>query len=572
MIEPLLSLAFSIESNPGVYALLLGSGLSRAAGVPTGWDIVLDLVRRCAHAAGENCEPDPIAWYRGKFGAEPKYSTLLEEIAKTATERSQLLRRYFEPTADERERGEKIPTKAHEAIARLVSAGYIRVIVTTNFDPLFERALQAAGITPTVISTGDQAEGALPLPHLKALVLKVNGDYLDTRIKNSPEELASYDGRITALLDRIWEEHGILTAGWSAEWDVALRQSLERSRNRRFSAYWAHRSRLSESSQRLVSHLGASAVQIRDAEQFFSTLTEKVFSISDLEAAHPLTPKVAAATVKRLLRTPEDRIRLSDLVSDETERLWAELSPERFPSMGDVSESGIAARVLSYEALTETLLAMVSAGFYWGEDEHREIWIRSLTRIANPAGKHFDGYTNLLQLRWYPASLLAYAAGISAIEGRRYRNLAALFTDVLVTGGDHVVPLVASDGFNSREFAQALAKRRTPFSDHLAPFLRDPLRPYLPDESRYQLSFDTFELLVAIVYADLTRKDQIPGREHVPIGRFGWRRDRELKRIGDEVERLVPELLKSGLFEGSRETFDAAMKIVGAVHGSLRWY
>jgi len=45
MLDPLLSLALSVRSNPGVYALLRGSGVSRAAGVPTGWEVVLDPAR-----------------------------------------------------------------------------------------------------------------------------------------------------------------------------------------------------------------------------------------------------------------------------------------------------------------------------------------------------------------------------------------------------------------------------------------------------------------------------------------------------------------------------------------------
>jgi hypothetical protein len=45
-IEPELSLAFSVHSGPGTYAILLGSGVSRAAGVPTGWEVTLDLVHR----------------------------------------------------------------------------------------------------------------------------------------------------------------------------------------------------------------------------------------------------------------------------------------------------------------------------------------------------------------------------------------------------------------------------------------------------------------------------------------------------------------------------------------------
>ena len=49
----LVRLSFSIYENPGVYALLIGSGVSRVAEVPTGWEITLDLIRRVALAQGE---------------------------------------------------------------------------------------------------------------------------------------------------------------------------------------------------------------------------------------------------------------------------------------------------------------------------------------------------------------------------------------------------------------------------------------------------------------------------------------------------------------------------------------
>ena len=63
MIDPLLALAFGMQSNKGVYALLLGSGVSRSAGIPTGWEIVLDLIRKLAHLEGVDCGVDPAAWY-----------------------------------------------------------------------------------------------------------------------------------------------------------------------------------------------------------------------------------------------------------------------------------------------------------------------------------------------------------------------------------------------------------------------------------------------------------------------------------------------------------------------------
>ncbi len=46
LVSPLATLATSIQAQPDVNALLLGSGVSTGAGVPTGWGVVTELVRR----------------------------------------------------------------------------------------------------------------------------------------------------------------------------------------------------------------------------------------------------------------------------------------------------------------------------------------------------------------------------------------------------------------------------------------------------------------------------------------------------------------------------------------------
>ena len=123
MIDPLLSLAFSMHSSKGVYALLLGSGISRAAGIPTGWEIVLGLIRKLAVLEAADCEPDVVAWYKTRYGEDPDYSELLDAVAKSPSERQQLLRQHFEPSDEEREQGLKQPTQAHKAIAQLAKGG-----------------------------------------------------------------------------------------------------------------------------------------------------------------------------------------------------------------------------------------------------------------------------------------------------------------------------------------------------------------------------------------------------------------------------------------------------------------
>jgi SIR2-like domain len=217
MIDAIISLALSLQSNKGAYALLLGSGVSRSAQIPTGWEIVEDLVRKIANLQNEVCDEPPSDWFLKKFGSAPSYSKLIADIAKTPSERNRLLRSYFEPTVEEREKGIKAPTKAHKAIAWLVAEGYVRVIITTNFDRLLESALDAQGVTPTVLTTPDAIQGALPLTLNSCCIVKVHGDYLDTRIRNTPEELAQYDKRLDKFLDRIFDDFGLIVCGWSAE-------------------------------------------------------------------------------------------------------------------------------------------------------------------------------------------------------------------------------------------------------------------------------------------------------------------------------------------------------------------
>jgi hypothetical protein len=214
MIDPLLSLSFSLQSNKGAYALLIGSGVSRGAQIPTGWEVLEDLIKQIALLEKEDTGGDPAAWYAKKFGAAPDYSKVLDAVVKSPTERSRLLRKYFEPTDDELERGEKAPTAAHDAIAKLVAAGYIKVIVTTNFDRLIETALVRQGISPVIIATPDSIKGAPPLAHSACTVIKLHGDYIDTRIRNTANELSSYDAATNKLLDQVFDEYGLVVCGW----------------------------------------------------------------------------------------------------------------------------------------------------------------------------------------------------------------------------------------------------------------------------------------------------------------------------------------------------------------------
>lgn len=119
--------------------------------------------------SGADPEPDPDNWYRQTFNKIPKYDELMDNIAATQSERRNILRPYFEPTEDDLEQGRKAPTLAHRTIAALVKMGYIRMILTTNFDKLTEIALNDEGVFPDIVSSVDQLNGSIPYVHSNAI-------------------------------------------------------------------------------------------------------------------------------------------------------------------------------------------------------------------------------------------------------------------------------------------------------------------------------------------------------------------------------------------------------------------
>lgn len=566
-IEPVLKLAIALHESPGVYALLVGSGVSRAAGIPTGWDVVLDLIRKIAAASGEDPEPDPEAWYSQKFGEEAHYAKLLSSLTTTPAERAALLSSYFEPTEQEREDGLKIPTPAHIVISRLVHESHVRLIVTTNFDRLIEGALEAEGIQPNVISSEDDLKGAMPLVHSRCVVVKLHGDYRDTRIRNTAEELARYAPRLNKFLDRVLDEFGLVVCGWSAAYDVALSEAILRAPNRRFTTFWLARGDLSPEAEQLIEKRRAEVISIEGADQFFAGLEEKIQSLRELDRPHPPSTAAAVESVKRYVGEPQHEVRLHDLLHEETESLHAANASERFQTHDRQATiiDGFQGRMRAYEALSERLEAMVAALAYYGKGDNASLLTRTLNRLSRP-NRH-EGFNILLGLQYYPALLVTYAAGISALSADRFGNLAAILHEPECTDGSNrdrkpVLALVnANDTFAG--VAQWIPrpnadKLYTPVSEHLLDLLRPVLRPYVPDPNDYEEMFDVFEYLLALTHADLIRP--------ATIGRFGWRIPSERTSVSETISGWIEQasdcgLLKAGFFDGSptrfREVFEA---------------
>lgn len=554
--EPLLSLAYSMHHTPKAYAFLLGSGVSRAAQIPTGWEILLDLVRQLAELSGADRPEDPVTWYRETYGVPPEYSAVLERLGQTPTERQLIIRRYVDPTPEESEQGLKTPTRAHQALARLARDGRIWVIVTTNFDRLMERALDAEGVAYHVLSSADDVMGAVPMTIAPLVVLKVNGDYLDARIRNTAGELDHYEPAIETFLDRLFDEHGLIVCGWSAEWDLGLKSAISRCPSRRFSSYWCYRpGGVSQSAEDLVERRAFTRVEIAGADAFFENLEAALNAVADTERPHPQSVSAAVAAVKRLMTEDRHRIRLDDYLREETAALVATLTRTRVGHDQRLSAEQVAIEATRLVGLSERFLAVLAAGCYFGTESQRGLWKRAVEQLflsfREPVGTF---YSDLVALSGLPALMGLYVGGIACLLRADLKMLAQLFGVHAHGQNGRPVPALSSRYVYDRSYGTALRPQRvTPVSDYLFDVVRPMLLPYAPDDGDYARNFNQLECYLAVQSA------MAAGRDWAPIGRFVWNDRAMWDEIRSEAEQYVHEWgpIRAGLFGGDVAQFTA---------------
>jgi hypothetical protein len=592
--DPLTQIAFSVYENKGVYALLVGSGLSRSAGIPTGWEITLDLVRRVAAAQDVEDQPDWAAWYRTKTGKEPNYSELVDELGASPEERRSILHSYIEPDVSNPEEGGKRPTKAHHAIARLVRDGFIRVIVTTNFDRLIENALREQGVEPTVIASVDALKGAEPIIHSSCYLVKLHGDYKDARILNTEKELERYDPEYDRLLDQIIDQHGLIICGWSGEWDHALRSALLRAPARRYSLYWATRGNLADGAKEISRQRAAREVKIEDADAFFEGIETRVQTLARTHRRNPLSIDLLIGTAKRYLAKREHHIQLHDLVSDEVKLLIEKLDSADLSPGGHLYDAElkneIRRRAGLYESLTEPLARVAGLMGVWGDGSERSWMHGAIAKLCAHADRVLAGNTTWRSMRDYPAFLVMTAYGVGLVRSERWADLHRLYSAQLPdeeTGGmqravDRLFLLrgAMSNNISWKNPGGVWENTITPFSDHLYAIYLYWGGSFLGALSDFEIVYQRWEILEALTYLeryDLAivkfELDRVDRKMDVqlPIGRSAWRksvRDRILEEIRSNEKK--PALIDAGFGGGDAAFLDTSLGLYNRRAEDLR--
>lgn len=275
--------------------------------------------------------------------------------------------------------------------------------------------------------------------------------------------------------------------------------------------------------------------------------------------------ETAATKLKRYLVDEKYRIELDDLIQDETRKLYEYLS--QINSLPPVTNNNDPHKELAkeLERQTESLRNLMIIGCYYGEEKHKQLWRKSLEQILNPIG------TNLLALKRYPALVLLYAGGISALIADKYGTLKSLLVETKYIDNQEKALLIthfsASELINLRDAQKVFDqdKKMTPISNHLFESLRIPLTEIITGPPNYEEYFDRFEYLLALIRFHIAQKT---GTYYVSHGRFVWKypvriRNNIIYREGivDDIGTEAREAgnnwppLRAGLFDGNLNHF-----------------
>lgn len=572
-IEKLTTLAFSMYSNKGAYALLLGSGISRSAQIPSGWEVEENLIQKLGASQGITENKDWHQWYKEKYQQPASYSCLLKEIVKTPTERVQLMKPFFEPTDEEKKLGWKSPTKAHKAIAKLAKDGYVRVILTTNFDRLLEKAFESEGINPQIISHEGAISQATPLVHCKEpTIIKINGDYLDCQFRNTAEELDEYPEQMRSYLCQIFEDYGLVTCGWSGEWDRGLIDIISGSKKSRYNSFFAYIGEVKDKMKSLSQNRLGELMPIESADSLFSELYEQVLALKKYDVSADMSNEVMIARVKKYLSSKQYDIEFSDIIEKWGTDAYSQIANDAyydFPLVKEKFDYYLRAHLHAVAPLLNAAILTVR----WGKEWQVKLFGNILSKLCIKPwvnGERSEESTRYLHA--LAPMLLLNTIGIACVKYRRFKEL----NDILDTS----VPAGNFAGFYRRSLLYLLGEthwdRKTwnnlmannnyyPHSEFFLENLRPYFKEYFIAESDYIDFFYIWEHLKSLVYG-YNKCSLAKDLFIVPMGGFCSRRfkyntaekeqDPYTSFFGD-ADNLKDnwEPIKQGMFGGSYDEY-----------------
>jgi hypothetical protein len=212
--------------RPHNFAWFLGAGASATAGLPTATDILWDLKRKyyCREENRDigrqdlqNCAVRAtIQGYMESHGfpelwADDEYPTYFEKIFGDDKERQ---RRYMKAVLAEKQATLAV---GNRVMGALLAAGFCRIVFTTNFDSIVERAVAEVGgrsLSAYHLEGSHMANEAVNNEEFP-IYCKLHGDFRYDSLKNLPGDVATQNHALSQALRNAGNRFGFVISGYS---------------------------------------------------------------------------------------------------------------------------------------------------------------------------------------------------------------------------------------------------------------------------------------------------------------------------------------------------------------------
>jgi hypothetical protein len=213
-------------ARPQNFAWFLGAGASRSSGLPTASDIIWDLKRRyyCREENQEISRQDiqnetvkaKIQAYMESRGfpekwADNEYTTYFEKIFGDDRERQ---RKYLKAILSEEHVSLSV---GNRVLGALISSILCRIVFTTNFDSIVEKAVAEVGgqsLAAYHLEGSHVANQALNNEEFP-IYCKLHGDFRYDSLKNLSDDLSTQNAALSECLVNAGNRFGFIITGYS---------------------------------------------------------------------------------------------------------------------------------------------------------------------------------------------------------------------------------------------------------------------------------------------------------------------------------------------------------------------
>lgn len=315
-INNVIPLSYNVADGKKKYVLFCGAGISKDAGVPTGWDILLQTLRvirsQEEKQSTEYSDTDMEKYYKEKY-KDKTYSEVIEALFPSIEEQRDFLKNQF---------ADITPGKTHELIAQWVKEGLIRFIITTNFDTLLEQALDKADLRGkySVISSGKEILTSKPWNIVECCrIYKIHGTIDQGKIRNTEKDLLRLENKLQKEILDIIERHGVIVLGYAGnKEDKAVMDIFSKRRFKGYTLFWCVRNGCNDGVQALIEKQDGRLIKINSASDFLEDVLTRV-EVARKENDQP-SEEILLLKFKKILASDSD-VKIKQLIDDEKTKL-----------------------------------------------------------------------------------------------------------------------------------------------------------------------------------------------------------------------------------------------------------